>query len=849
MANLTFLHVFLAFVALFSLANADCNPLVNASCPAVPGLATNTYSVDFTQQKATPSDWIQAEGETVTYDSQNGATFTFAKRYDAPYIWSRFYFLFGHVEVVVKTAPGTGIITAATLLSDDLDEVDWEWSGNDFDQPSGLVQTNYFGKGVTGNYDRSTTVTVSDPQAEFHTYAWDWTPNALTWSIDGTNVRTLTNNYQTTGDYQYPQTPSRVHLGVWDAGDPDNSPTTVYWGGGTTNFSLPPFSGYVKSVKITTSTPCSSWKYPNSFNGTYEDVLCTNQTITLPCTYTVAAGNNGQTIADSLGVTLDALKAANPNVNWDLLIVGQTLKVPGGSCPISTTSTTMSTTSTTISTTSTTLSTTSTTLSTTPTTRSTTSTTRSTTSPSFNFANTSTTTSMTSYTTSSMISSNTSTVVATTTVTSSINLTSASSAAPSSSLSETAAATTIPSASPTAALSTSNADSSTSIAPTATAAETTAATSTQSAAYSLYTVVAGDCGYEIASKLGCSFDALSAVNPGVDWDMLMPGQTLNIPCPLTGSGTSNTGATVVAQPSATASTSGTGSISASGTSAISSSGPDQQSSAPAVTAGGASSNPASAAATTLPDSPSAMATQISTSADVAAQPTAVSTSFSNPTGPSSTSCATLSSSSQATATSTPYWSNSTVASQSVASNSTSLLVLNSTAPTAQATSDVAAAATTVLPDNDDTTAAPTSQSTTTLSGTTVTSTSSLLASSTTVSNMVSPTTPATLAKMVCNEDNCLRNMIDTRYSSAMLSFCPSYTTITSDPAPLPTFLGNCVGNTSRVSSACSCLMTSYAPTIHASSETPAMTAAAMQGGTGRSLRLRRTPLRFERAQL
>ncbi|KAI1610329.1 hypothetical protein EDD36DRAFT_467398 [Exophiala viscosa] len=711
MANFYLLHVFLAIGVLCAIAEADCNPLVNASCPAIPGLATNTYSVDFTQQTATPSDWIQAEGETVTYDSQNGATFTFANRYDAPYIWSRFYLLFGHVEVVVKIAKGEGIITAATLLSDDLDEVDWEWSGNNFDQSSGLVQTNYFGKGVTGDYDRSTTVSVSDPQDEFHTYTWDWTPSALTWSIDGTSIRTLTNNYQTTGDYQYPQTPSRIHLGVWDAGDPGNNPATIYWGGGTTNISLAPFSGYVKSVKVTTSTPCSSYQYPNSFNGTYEDVLCTNQTIIVPCTYSVAAGDNGQTIADSLGVTLDALKAANPNIDWDLLIVGQTLKVPGGDCPTSTTSTTRSTTSTTLSTTSTTLSTTS---------------------LSFNFANTSTTTSRTSNTTPSMISSNTSTVIITTTVTSSISLTSTSSAAPSSGPSQTAVATTASSASPTAALSTFNSVSLTSAAPTVTTAGTPAATSTQSATYSLYTVVAGDYGYEIASKLGCSFDALSAVNSGVDWDMLMPGQTLNIPC--TVSGASSIGATVVSQPSAT-SAAGTGSISASGQSVVSSSGPGQQSPAAAATTGGVSVDSASAAATTLPDSSPAAATQSNTSIPGSIQSSAAPTALSNIADSSSTSCTTLPADSQAAATSTPYWSNSTVASSFVASNATSLSVMSSTAPTSPTASDFAAATTTVLPDDDDTSAAPTSQSTTTISGTTVTSTSSLLMSSQTTSDM------------------------------------------------------------------------------------------------------------------
>ncbi|EXJ79594.1 hypothetical protein A1O3_07873 [Capronia epimyces CBS 606.96] len=315
--------VLLTSAALWSLASADtCNPL-SSPCPAIPGLASSTYSVSFAQQTTTPTDWILADFATVNYGAPNGANFTIAKRYDAPYIWSRFYVLFGRIEVVLKAAPGAGIITGAVMMSDDLDEIDWEWSGNNFAGASGKVQTNFFGKGITGYYDRGSTPAVTAPQDQFHTYALDWSPAALTWSIDGQNVRTLKNSLATSGEYQYPQTPSRLHLGVWCAGDPDNNGATVAWGGGYTNFSLAPFSAYVQSVKITTPNPCSSWQYPSSFDGTYSSVLCTNQTVTntLPCTYAVVQGDDGYKIAKTLGITFEALQAANANVNWDALLL------------------------------------------------------------------------------------------------------------------------------------------------------------------------------------------------------------------------------------------------------------------------------------------------------------------------------------------------------------------------------------------------------------------------------------------------------------------------------------------------------------------------------------------------
>lgn len=111
-----------------------------------------------------PADWIIANYENVTL-GPNGAEFTFAKRHDAPYMWTAKYMFFGHVEVVMKCAKGTGMISSAVLLSDDLDEIDYEFSGNNFAKDRGTAQTNYFGKGVTGDSSRGTYPAVADPTA------------------------------------------------------------------------------------------------------------------------------------------------------------------------------------------------------------------------------------------------------------------------------------------------------------------------------------------------------------------------------------------------------------------------------------------------------------------------------------------------------------------------------------------------------------------------------------------------------------------------------------------------------------------------------------------------------------
>jgi beta-glucanase (GH16 family) len=173
-----------------------------------------------------PEGWTLANHNVVKY-SADGAEFSINKRREAPYIWTSFYILFGRVEVVMKAANGTGIVSSAVLMSDSQDKIDWEWSGNNFANPSGKVQTNYFGKGITGNYDRGTQPFMDSPQTKFHTYGFDWSPIELTWSIDGQIIRTPKVTDGNTADHQYPQSPSKFHLGVWCAGDPDGHPDTV----------------------------------------------------------------------------------------------------------------------------------------------------------------------------------------------------------------------------------------------------------------------------------------------------------------------------------------------------------------------------------------------------------------------------------------------------------------------------------------------------------------------------------------------------------------------------------------------------------------------------------------------
>ncbi|KAL6721651.1 transglycosylase [Lecanora helva] len=258
------------FLASFTLAqvSTNCQPLT-ATCPNDEGLATSSYFIDFTKIKSQPSDWTLANYEYVNY-GPNGAEFTFAKKGDAPTMHSNWKFFFGRIEYVAKAALGKGIISSLVLLSDDLDEIDWEFGGTWVN----TMETNYFGKAVT-NYNVAKWVSVSNPQTQFHTYTLDWSPSSIVWSIDGTVVRTLT---PAEAGNEYPQTPMMVSLSLWDGGDPDGAKGTQDWAGGITPIPPPEnYTMYIKSVKVQNANPAHQYQYTDH-SGSWKSIKVINTT-------------------------------------------------------------------------------------------------------------------------------------------------------------------------------------------------------------------------------------------------------------------------------------------------------------------------------------------------------------------------------------------------------------------------------------------------------------------------------------------------------------------------------------------------------------------------------------------
>ncbi|KAJ5162009.1 hypothetical protein N7492_007401 [Penicillium capsulatum] len=231
--------------------STECDP-TKKSCPDDTGSTESTLEFDFTKE-VDGDMWKTTAGKVNT--GSDGGEFKVAKKGDAPTIQSKFFFHYGKVDVVMKAAPGTGIVSSIVLESDDLDEIDWETIGSKTDQ----IETNYFGKGDHTTYDRETWVHVDAVQEKFHKYSLNWQEDKTEWLIDDKVVRTL--NYKDAKDgSRYPQTPMGVRLGIWAGGDSDQE-GTVEWAGGKTDHSKGPFSMYVKSVKIQNKNPAKAYHW------------------------------------------------------------------------------------------------------------------------------------------------------------------------------------------------------------------------------------------------------------------------------------------------------------------------------------------------------------------------------------------------------------------------------------------------------------------------------------------------------------------------------------------------------------------------------------------------------------
>ena len=90
--------------------------------------------------------------------------------------------------------------------------------------------------------EKNLTVDGTNTFSDWHLYEIDWQPDQIVWSVDTNPMRTVkkSDTYNDTDkQYHYPQTPARVQLSLWPAGNSKNGQGTVDWSGGLVNWNTP----------------------------------------------------------------------------------------------------------------------------------------------------------------------------------------------------------------------------------------------------------------------------------------------------------------------------------------------------------------------------------------------------------------------------------------------------------------------------------------------------------------------------------------------------------------------------------------------------------------------------------
>ncbi|OJJ03580.1 hypothetical protein ASPVEDRAFT_134879 [Aspergillus versicolor CBS 583.65] len=218
-----------------------CDPLFSYSldsCAPMPVCQSKTYKWENLDNAATnskylgnasASDWVYS-GEP-KFDDGN-LVLTMPKESVGSLFANNHYVWYGKIGANIKSSRGEGVVTAFILLSDTKDEIDYEWVGSELSE----VQTNWYFQGILDytNGD-SSKVDGENTYEDFHYYEIDWSPEKLEWLIDGKVVRTLTKEStfnETSNRYEYPQTPARMQMSLWPAGQASNAQGTIEWAGG-----------------------------------------------------------------------------------------------------------------------------------------------------------------------------------------------------------------------------------------------------------------------------------------------------------------------------------------------------------------------------------------------------------------------------------------------------------------------------------------------------------------------------------------------------------------------------------------------------------------------------------------
>lgn len=229
---------------------------------------------------STKTDWVM-DGQAVTYDGN--VLLTMAPNTVGTVLASSTYMWYGNVSAKFKTSRDAGVVTAFILLSDVHDEIDYEFVGTELT----TAQTNYYFQGIE-DYNNSGNISLSDTFENFHTYEIQWTPDSITWLVDGKvgRVKQRSETYNATAkQWNFPQTPARVQLSLWPGGLSTNAQGTIDWAGGPISWNSQDIknNGYYYATFSEVSISCYNAQSPPGTNSgvsyTYNNAIGLNNTV------------------------------------------------------------------------------------------------------------------------------------------------------------------------------------------------------------------------------------------------------------------------------------------------------------------------------------------------------------------------------------------------------------------------------------------------------------------------------------------------------------------------------------------------------------------------------------------
>lgn len=122
---------------------------------------------------------------------------------------------YGRFETRARFAAGDGVVSSFFLWKPGSDKAGAFWNELDFEKLGAdcHLETNAIYGNPSTNHNQTAT-TKADICGAYHTYAYEWTPDAIVWFVDGAEIRRETGAIAQ-AFAQYSSTGMQMHFNVW----------------------------------------------------------------------------------------------------------------------------------------------------------------------------------------------------------------------------------------------------------------------------------------------------------------------------------------------------------------------------------------------------------------------------------------------------------------------------------------------------------------------------------------------------------------------------------------------------------------------------------------------------------